>query len=69
MSANRGNLDIDRRQWPLSVSMRLREHRAIRRAAFLSDVSISAFIRHAACAAAERTLQASQDPIARQSAA
>ena len=69
MSDKRVKPDIDRRKWPLSVSMHLREHRAIRRAAFLSDVSISAFIRHAACAAAERTLQESQDPIARQSAA
>lgn len=53
----------------LAVAMPQSEQRLIRRAAFLSDRSVSAFIRKAAADAAARTVKKSQDPIARRSAA
>lgn len=53
----------------LAVSMPQSDQRLIRRAAFLSDRSVSAFIRLAAAQAAARTVQDSDDPIARHAAA
>jgi uncharacterized protein (DUF1778 family) len=53
----------------LSVAVPPSDQRLIRRAAFLSDRSVSAFIREASAQAAARTVQESQDPIARQTAA
>ena len=53
----------------LSVAMPKSDQRLIRRAAFLSDRTVSAFMRQAASQAAARTVQDSQDPIARQAAA
>ena len=53
----------------LAVAMPQSDQRLIRRAAFLSDRSVSAFIRLAAAQAAARTVQDSDDPIARHAAA
>ena len=53
----------------LSVIMPPSDQRLIRQAAFLSDSTVSAFIREASARAAARTVQDLQDPIARQNAA